>query len=135
MAGATLSQGQVQISWQAQHFRKDFAAGAALSQGQRQSSWQAQHFVKIRSFSSSIYLLTYETIYIVKLSICLSLDRSTYLSIPLSLPFNLVYLPIWSFEFDSLYLIISLSICRSTPNKSNLTLPYLNLYVSVFLSI
>ena len=54
MAGAALSQGQVQISWQAQRFRKvkyrfpgsrsstfarssaDFVAGAALSQGQVQ---------------------------------------------------------------------------------------------------
>ena len=51
VAGAALSQGQVSISWQAQHFRKvkcrfrgrrstfprssvDFVAGAALSQGQ-----------------------------------------------------------------------------------------------------
>ena len=65
MAGAALSQGQVQISWQAQHFRKvkyrfrgrrsafarssvDFVAGAALSQGQLQIPWQAQHFRKVR---------------------------------------------------------------------------------------
>ena len=59
MAGAALSQGQVQISWQARLFRSagtdasqiplararkvahaDFAAGAALSQGQVQISWQ-----------------------------------------------------------------------------------------------
>ena len=72
MAGKALSQGQVQISWQAQHFRKvgamlsqvrcrfrgrrstfarcgtDFAASAALSQGQVQISWQAQYFRKVR---------------------------------------------------------------------------------------
>ena len=61
VAGASLSQGQVQNSWQVQHFRKvkckmcgrritfarsstDFVAGAALSRGQVQISWQAQHF-------------------------------------------------------------------------------------------
>ena len=75
MAGEALSQGQVQISWQARHFRKvgavgamlsqvrcrfrgrrstfarcgtDFATGAALSQGQVQISWQAQYFRKVR---------------------------------------------------------------------------------------
>ena len=57
--GAALSQGQVHISWQAQHFRKvkyrirgkrstfarsstEFVASAALSQG------QVQHFRKFR---------------------------------------------------------------------------------------
>ena len=68
MAGAALSQGrhnafagQVQISQQAQHFRKvryrfrgrrstfarsgtDFVAGAILSEGQVQISQQTQHF-------------------------------------------------------------------------------------------
>ena len=65
MAGAALSQGQVQISWQAQHFREakyrlrgrrsifarafarsstDCVAGAVLWQGQVQISWQAQRF-------------------------------------------------------------------------------------------
>ena len=71
VAGAALSQGRVQISWQAQHVGKvrcrfrgrrstlprsgadfvafersgaDFVAGAALSQGWVQNSWQAQHF-------------------------------------------------------------------------------------------
>ena len=65
MAGAALSQGQVQISWQAQHFRKvkyrfrgrrstfarssaKFVAGAAISQGQVQNSWQAHHFRKVK---------------------------------------------------------------------------------------
>ena len=72
MSGAALSQGrrtavagQVQISWQAQHFRKvryrfcgrhstfarsgtDFVAGTILSQGQVQISRQAQHFSKVR---------------------------------------------------------------------------------------
>ena len=55
MAGAELSQGQVQISWQAQHFRKvkfsqglNGVAGAALSKGQVQVSWQAQHFRKVK---------------------------------------------------------------------------------------
>ena len=65
MAGASLSQGQVKISWQAQHFRKvkyifrgrrstfarssaKFVAGASLSQGQVQHSWQAQHFRKVK---------------------------------------------------------------------------------------
>ena len=78
VAGASLSQGQVNISWQAQHFRKvkynlwqaqhfrtvkcrfcgrrsafarssaEFVAGAALSQGQVQNSWQAQHFRKVK---------------------------------------------------------------------------------------
>ena len=65
VAGATPSQGQVQISWQAQHFRKvkyrfrgrcstftrssaKFVAGASLSQGQVQISWQAQHFRKVK---------------------------------------------------------------------------------------
>ena len=65
MASAALSQGQVEISWQAQHFRKvkyrfrgrrstfarssrDFVAGAALSQGQVNISWQAQHFRKVK---------------------------------------------------------------------------------------
>ena len=72
VAGEALSQGQVQISWQARHFRKvgamlshvryrfrgrsstfarcgtDFAAGAALSQGQVPVSWQAQYFRKVR---------------------------------------------------------------------------------------
>ena len=57
----------MQISWQAQHFRKvnfsqglncvagaalskgaDFGAGAALSQGQVQISWQSQHFRKVK---------------------------------------------------------------------------------------
>ena len=41
MAGEVLSQGQVQTSWQVQHFRT--AAGAALSQGAIISR-QAQHF-------------------------------------------------------------------------------------------
>ena len=41
MAGEILSQGQVQSSWQVQHFRT--AAGAALSQGAIISR-QAQHF-------------------------------------------------------------------------------------------
>ena len=58
VACAALSQGQAQISWQAQHFPKaryasagrgiDFAAGAALSQGEVQTSWQAQYFRKAR---------------------------------------------------------------------------------------
>ena len=72
-AGAALSQGEVQTSWQAQYFRKvrctfvrqaqhkvlyrfcgrrrtlprsgtDFMAGKILSQGQVPSSWQVQHF-------------------------------------------------------------------------------------------
>ena len=64
-AGAALSQGQVYISWQAQHFRKvkcqipgrrstfarssaDFVAGAALSQGQVPNSGQPQHFHKVK---------------------------------------------------------------------------------------
>ena len=70
--GKALSQGQVQTSWHARHFRKvgamlsqvrcrfrgrrsafarcgtDFAAGAARSQGQVQISWQAQYFRKVR---------------------------------------------------------------------------------------
>ena len=40
VAGAALSQGQVQILWQAQHFRRsstDFVAGAALSQASAKS--------------------------------------------------------------------------------------------------
>ena len=65
MAGAALSQGQVQSSWQAHHFRKvkyrirgrcstfarssaKFVARAALSQGQVQILWQAQHFRKVK---------------------------------------------------------------------------------------
>ena len=65
VAGAALSQGQVSISWQAQHFRKvkcqirgrrstfarsstKFVAGASLSQGQVQNSWQVQHFRKVK---------------------------------------------------------------------------------------
>ena len=61
-AGAALSQGQVPIWWQAQHFRKvrcgfggrrstfarsgaDLVAGAALSQGQARIWWQAHRFV------------------------------------------------------------------------------------------
>ena len=65
VAGAALSQGQVSISWQAQHFRKvkykirgrritfarsstEFVAAAALSQGQVQNSWHAQHFRKVK---------------------------------------------------------------------------------------
>ena len=55
VAGAALSKGQVQISWQAQHFRKvnfsqglNCVAGAALSTGQVQISWQAQHFRKVK---------------------------------------------------------------------------------------
>ena len=65
VAGAALSQGQVQNSWQAHHFRKvkyricgrcstfarssaKFVARAALSQGQVQISWQAQHFRKVK---------------------------------------------------------------------------------------
>ena len=47
VAGAILSEGQVQISQQAQHFSKvryRFAAGAILSQGAVQISRQAQHF-------------------------------------------------------------------------------------------
>ena len=55
MAGAALSQGEVQISWQARHFRKvkfsqgwNCVAGATLSKGQVQISWQAQHFRKVR---------------------------------------------------------------------------------------
>ena len=65
MAGAALSQGQVQKSWQAHHFRKvkyricgrcstfarssaKFVARAALSQGQVQIFWQAQHFSKVK---------------------------------------------------------------------------------------
>ena len=49
VAGTTLSEGQVQISQQAQHFSKvrdRFAAGAGLSQGAVQISRQAQHFRK-----------------------------------------------------------------------------------------
>ena len=69
---AAFSQGEVQVSWQGQHFRKgkcrlprlshrfrgrngtfaksiaDSEASAALSQGQVQISWQAQHFRKFR---------------------------------------------------------------------------------------
>ena len=62
-AGAALSQGHVQISWQVQHFHKvkyrfrgrgstfarsraDLKAGAALWQGQVQVSWQ--HFRKVK---------------------------------------------------------------------------------------
>ena len=65
VAGAALSQGQVQNSWQAQHFRKvkcqnrgrrstfarssaGFVAGATLSQGHVQISWQAHHFRKVK---------------------------------------------------------------------------------------
>ena len=65
VAGAALSQGQVQNSWQAHHFRKvkyricdrcstfakssaKFVARAALSQGQVQILWQAQHFSKVK---------------------------------------------------------------------------------------
>ena len=65
VAGAALSQGQVSISWQAQHFRKvkcqihgrrstfarsstKFVAGASLSQGQVQNSWQVQNFRKVK---------------------------------------------------------------------------------------
>ena len=55
VAGAALSQGEVQISRQARHFRKlkflqglNCVAGAALSKGQAQSSWQAQHFRKVK---------------------------------------------------------------------------------------
>ena len=65
VAGAALSQGQVSISWQAQHFRKvkcqirgrrstfarsstKFVAGASLSQGQVQNLWQVQHFCKVK---------------------------------------------------------------------------------------
>ena len=65
VAGAAFSQGQVPISWQAQHFRKvkckirgrritfarsstEFVAGAALSQGQVQILWQAQHVSKVK---------------------------------------------------------------------------------------
>ena len=65
VAGAALSQGQVQMSWQAQHCRKvkckirgrgstfarsstDFVAGAALSQGQVQNLWQSSHFRKVK---------------------------------------------------------------------------------------
>ena len=45
----------MQISWQAQHFRKvnfsqglNCVAGAALSKGQVQISWQAQRFRKVK---------------------------------------------------------------------------------------
>ena len=82
VAGAAFWQSRVQISWQAQHFRKDkyrlrgrlsiflllarthrkshlartrkaahaedFVAGAAFSQGQVQIPWQAQQFRKVR---------------------------------------------------------------------------------------
>ena len=67
VAGAALSQGEVQTSWQARHFltsgtdatqiplartRKaahaDFVAGAVFSQGQVQISWQGQHFRKVK---------------------------------------------------------------------------------------
>ena len=64
-AGAALSQGTVQISRQAQHFRRvrwgfcgrrstfarlgtDFVAGAAPSQGTAQTLRQVQHFCKVR---------------------------------------------------------------------------------------
>ena len=71
VAGAAFWQGRVQISWQAQHFRKvkfsqglscvagaalskgqvqiscTFARSRALSQCQVQISWQAQHFHKV----------------------------------------------------------------------------------------
>ena len=47
----------MQISWQAQHFRKvnlfqslNCVAGAALSKGQVQISWQAQHFRQVNRF-------------------------------------------------------------------------------------
>ena len=55
MAGAALSQGQVQISWHAQHFRKvkfsqglNCVTGTALSKGEVQISWQAQHIHKVK---------------------------------------------------------------------------------------
>ena len=55
VAGAAFWQGRVQISWQAQHFRKvnfsqglNCVAGAALSTGQVQISRQAQHFRKVK---------------------------------------------------------------------------------------
>ena len=59
MAGAALSQGQVQISRQASN--ADFVALAAfsqgqiqnLSQGQVQTSWQAQHFHRFRGGRST----------------------------------------------------------------------------------
>ena len=51
VAGAALLQGQVQISWQAQHFRKvryRFRGRGSILQGQVQISWQAQQFRKVR---------------------------------------------------------------------------------------
>ena len=51
VAGASLSQGQVQNSWQVQHFARSiakFVAGASLSQGQVHISWRAQHFRKVK---------------------------------------------------------------------------------------
>ena len=82
MARAALSQGrrnafagQVQISWQAQRFRKvryrfrgrrstfarcgpDFVAGTILSEGQVQISQQAQHFCKVRDRSAAGAILS-----------------------------------------------------------------------------
>ena len=66
VAGAALSQSQVQISWQAQYYCKvkyrlrcrrsifarssaDFVAGAALSQGEVQILWQGQYYCKVKS--------------------------------------------------------------------------------------
>ena len=70
VAGTALSQGQVQISWQAQYFltsgtdasqiplartrqaaRADFVAGAAFSQGQAQISWQGSIFAGSSTYS------------------------------------------------------------------------------------
>ena len=55
VAGAALSQGPVQVSWQSQHFRKvkfsqglNGVAGAALSKGQVKISWHAHHFRKVK---------------------------------------------------------------------------------------
>ena len=77
VAGAALSQGQVQISWQAQHFRKvkcrirgrcstfagsskDSVARAALSQGQLLSTKVVRE-VNFRSWGSKIATFKYES--------------------------------------------------------------------------
>ena len=77
VAGASLSQGQVHISWQGRQFRRvtrifrgrrstftrsctHFVAGAALSQGQVQNSWQAQHFCKVNFRSRGSEIATFK---------------------------------------------------------------------------
>ena len=49
VAGAALSQGQIQNSWQAHHFRKvKYRICGRCTQGQVQNSWHAQHFRKVK---------------------------------------------------------------------------------------